>query len=101
MLAGGTAGACAKSVVAPLERVKIIIQTTQLQHTTTPSPSLRTQAQVASVPTATAATANINTNNILRNILRTEGTFGLWKGNGASVLRVIPYAALHFSAYER
>ena len=98
MLAGGTAGACAKSVVAPLERVKIIIQTTQLQHTTTPSPSLRTQAQVASVPTATA---NINTNNILRNILRTEGTFGLWKGNGASVLRVIPYAALHFSAYER
>ncbi|CAL8463278.1 g2812 [Coccomyxa elongata] len=36
----------------------------------------------------------------LRNILETEGPIGLFRGNGASVLRIVPYAALHFGAYE-
>jgi hypothetical protein len=30
-----------------------------------------------------------------------DGIKGFYKGNGASVLRIIPYAALHFMAYER
>ena len=79
LLAGGVAGGFAKSAVAPLERVKIIIQTSQT--------------------TRAAAAPRIGA--ILRDIVRSEGSKGLWKGNGASVLRVVPYAALHFSAYER
>jgi solute carrier family 25 protein 16 len=34
-------------------------------------------------------------------ILKTEGARGFYKGNGASVLRIVPYAALHFAAYEQ
>jgi hypothetical protein len=37
----------------------------------------------------------------LASIARTEGLRGLFKGNGASVLRIVPYSALHFGAYEQ
>ena len=36
----------------------------------------------------------------LSNIWRTEGVRGLFRGNGASVLRIVPYASFHFGAYE-
>jgi hypothetical protein len=34
-------------------------------------------------------------------ILKTEGPRGFYKGNGASVMRIVPYAALNFAAYEQ
>lgn len=36
----------------------------------------------------------------LRSIYSTEGLPGLFRGNGASVLRIVPYAAVHFWCYE-
>lgn len=36
----------------------------------------------------------------LRGIYHTEGLPGLFRGNGASVLRIVPYAAVHFWCYE-
>ncbi|GLC68880.1 hypothetical protein PLESTF_000753600 [Pleodorina starrii] len=36
----------------------------------------------------------------LRLILTAEGIPGLFRGNGASCLRIVPYAAIHFSVYE-
>lgn len=33
--------------------------------------------------------------------LLTNHVFVLLRGNGASVLRIVPYAALHYMAYER
>ena len=36
----------------------------------------------------------------LHSIAASEGVAGLFKGNGASVLRIVPYSALHFGAYE-
>ena len=36
----------------------------------------------------------------LRGIYSTEGLPGLFRGNGASVLRIVPYAAVHFWCYE-
>lgn len=74
IVTGGIAGAAAKTSVAPLERCKILFQTGRLHG--------------ASV-TAT-----------LLSIKRQEGTKGLFKGNGASVLRIIPYASIHFGLYE-
>ncbi|KAG2433676.1 hypothetical protein HXX76_008046 [Chlamydomonas incerta] len=36
----------------------------------------------------------------LRALVAAEGLAGLFRGNGASCLRIVPYAAIHFSAYE-
>lgn len=52
----------------------------------------------------TTSAAGGNTSSIsgtLASIARTEGLRGLFKGNGASVLRIVPYSALHFGAYEQ
>lgn len=74
LLAGGFAGAVAKTVISPLERCKILFQTGKLR-----SASLG--------PTLT-------------HIYETEGVRGLFRGNGAAVVRIVPYAAVHYWAYE-
>ncbi|CAI8594632.1 unnamed protein product [Vicia faba] len=76
LLAGGLAGGFAKTAVAPLERVKILFQTRRAEfHSTGFSGSVT-------------------------RIAKTEGLLGFYRGNGASVARIIPYAALHFMSYE-
>ncbi|KAI4316511.1 hypothetical protein L6164_024491 [Bauhinia variegata] len=77
LIAGGCAGALSKTAVAPLERVKILWQT------------------------RTAGYHNLGVCQSLNKLLKNEGFLGLYKGNGASVIRIIPYAALHFMTYER
>eukprot|EP00249_Psilotum_nudum_P017851 c26522_g1_i1 orf=811-1350(-) len=77
LIAGGVAGGFAKTVVAPLERIKILYQT---------------------------GYGNFQSIGVLRSlhcILKKEGFRGFYKGNGASVIRVVPYAALHFMTYEQ
>ena len=36
----------------------------------------------------------------LKKIVRTEGLFAVYKGNGAQMVRIFPYAATQFTAYE-
>lgn len=36
----------------------------------------------------------------LRSIVKTEGRAGLFKGNGAQMIRVFPYAAIQFASFE-
>eukprot|EP00735_Rhodelphis_limneticus_P000631 TRINITY_DN1114_c0_g1::TRINITY_DN1114_c0_g1_i1::g.17210::m.17210 TRINITY_DN1114_c0_g1::TRINITY_DN1114_c0_g1_i1::g.17210 ORF type:complete len:312 (+),score=0.65,sp/O04619/ADNT1_ARATH/37.85/5e-60,Mito_carr/PF00153.22/1.3e-18,Mito_carr/PF00153.22/1.5e-16,Mito_carr/PF00153.22/2.6e-22,BtpA/PF03437.10/0.18 TRINITY_DN1114_c0_g1_i1:38-973(+) len=74
LLGGAIAGAVAKSTVAPLERVKILIQ-------------------VRASDTGIAPT--------LGRILREEGVLALWRSNGAMVARVIPYAAIQYASFEQ
>ena len=33
-------------------------------------------------------------------VVRTEGALGLYKGNGAQMIRIFPYAAIQFTSYE-
>lgn len=75
LLAGGVAGGLSKTCTAPLERVKILFQTGKM--------------------------AGSSISQTLVKILREEGVAGWYRGNGASVLRVVPYAAFHFGAYEQ
>lgn len=77
LIAGGAAGAFAKTTVAPLERIKILLQT------------------------RTEGFHSLGVFQSLKKLLKHEGFQGFYKGNGASVIRIIPYAALHFMTYEQ
>ncbi|XP_047322073.1 mitochondrial carrier protein CoAc1 [Impatiens glandulifera] len=77
LIAGGVAGAIAKTAVAPLERTKILLQT------------------------RTEGFQSLGVYQSMKKIVKHEGVMGFYKGNGASVLRIVPYAALHFMAYEQ
>ncbi|KAJ5993442.1 Mitochondrial carrier protein LEU5 [Penicillium sp. IBT 35674x] len=81
-LAGGLAGCAAKTVVAPLDRVKILFQASN--------------PQFAKYTGSWAGLAAA-----IRDIKRYEGTRGLFKGHSATLLRIFPYAAIKFLAYEQ
>nr|GEZ81711.1 mitochondrial substrate carrier family protein P isoform X1 [Tanacetum cinerariifolium] len=68
LIAGGVAGGVAKTIVAPLERLKILFQTRSEFH-------------------------NIGLLASFRRIAKTEGLIGFY--------RIVPYAALHYMAYEQ
>ncbi|PLB51219.1 putative mitochondrial carrier protein [Aspergillus steynii IBT 23096] len=81
-LAGGLAGCAAKTVVAPLDRVKILFQASNPQF-----------AKYTGSWTGLVAA--------IRDIKRYEGGRGLYKGHSATLLRIFPYAAIKFLAYEQ
>lgn len=81
-LAGGLAGSAAKTVVAPLDRVKILFQSSNPQFA-------KYTGSWFGVVTA------------MKDIYRTDGTRGLYRGHSATILRIFPYAAIKFLAYEQ
>uniref|UniRef100_A0A1J3FIS2 Mitochondrial adenine nucleotide transporter ADNT1 n=1 Tax=Noccaea caerulescens TaxID=107243 RepID=A0A1J3FIS2_NOCCA len=76
LIAGGVTGGIAKTAVAPLERIKILFQTRRDEF------------------------KRIGLIGSMNKIGKTEGLMGFYRGNGASVARIVPYAALHYMAYE-
>ncbi|RKP06229.1 putative mitochondrial carrier protein [Thamnocephalis sphaerospora] len=77
-IAGGVAGGVSRTVVSPLERMKILFQVQG------PEP-----AQYRGIlPT-------------LAKIWREEGVRGYMRGNGTNVIRIVPYSAVQFAAYEQ
>jgi len=76
LLSGGLAGMAGKSFVAPLDRVKILLQT----H----NEGFKQKGVLSS----------------LGSIVAEEGVSGLFRGNGVQMLRVFPYGAIQFSSYE-
>jgi solute carrier family 25 protein 16 len=80
-IAGGVAGCVAKTVVAPLDRVKILFQASNPEYQKyagTWSGAFRAGAQ----------------------IYKDSGTLGLFQGHSATLLRIFPYAAIKFLAYD-
>ncbi|XP_059305380.1 thylakoid ADP,ATP carrier protein, chloroplastic-like [Lycium ferocissimum] len=80
--AGAIAGAAAKSVTAPLDRIKLLMQT----H------GLRAGQE--------AAKKGIGFIEAFALIGKEEGIKGYWKGNLPQVIRIIPYSAVQLFAYE-
>ncbi|KAI9900058.1 hypothetical protein N3K66_004320 [Trichothecium roseum] len=76
--AGGVAGAVSRTVVSPLERLKILMQ---IQ-------SVGRDAYKMSVGQA------------LGKMWKEEGWRGFMRGNGTNCIRIVPYSAVQFSSYN-
>lgn len=72
----GIAGMCSKTAVAPLDRLKILLQAHQPRY------------KALGVPGGLSA------------IVRDESVMALYKGNGAQMVRIFPYAATQFTSFE-
>mmetsp|Transcript_12196 Transcript_12196/g.19829 ORF Transcript_12196/g.19829 Transcript_12196/m.19829 type:complete len:395 (-) Transcript_12196:708-1892(-) len=75
---GGAAGAIARTFVAPVDRVKILMQVSHLKGTE------------AKYKTVTGT---------FRQIVKDEGWRSLWRGNLTNCIRVIPHTSVQFSTY--
>ncbi|WYZ45239.1 hypothetical protein EsH8_VIII_000555 [Colletotrichum jinshuiense] len=81
-VAGGLAGCAGKTVVAPLDRVKILFQASNPQFA-------KYTGSWFGVATA------------MKDIRSHEGLVGLFRGHSATLLRIFPYAGIKFLAYEQ
>ncbi|XP_038681998.1 LOW QUALITY PROTEIN: mitochondrial adenine nucleotide transporter ADNT1 [Tripterygium wilfordii] len=78
LVAGGVAGGVSRTAVAPLERLKILLQV-QNPH------SIKYNGTVQG----------------LKYIWKAEGFCGLFKGNGTNCARIVPNSAVKFFSYEQ
>lgn len=82
--AGALSGAIAKTITAPLDRVKILLQ-------------VRGGLEGGAIAQAAQK------GHLLQSLIavgRQEGILGYWKGNLPQVLRVVPYSAAQLYSYE-
>ncbi|GIY06118.1 graves disease carrier protein homolog [Caerostris darwini] len=75
-LAGGVASMCAKTSVAPLDRMKILLQGQNKYY------------------------KDLGVFSGLKTIVKKEGFSGLYKGNNAQMVRIFPYGAVQFVSFE-
>jgi solute carrier family 25 (mitochondrial phosphate transporter), member 23/24/25/41 len=77
-MAGGVAGAVSRTVVSPLERLKILFQ----------------------VQDAGKSEYKLSIGKALQKMWRDEGWRGLLAGNGTNCIRIVPYSAVQFGSYN-
>lgn len=75
-ISGGLAGSVAKTLVAPIDRVKILLQVHSTHY------------------------EGFGILSTFLQVVRQEGPLALYNGNGAQLLRIFPYAAMQFTSYE-
>lgn len=81
-IAGGISGSCAKTLIAPLDRIKILFQTSN-PHYTKYAGSLMGLVEAA------------------KHIRINDGIRGFFQGHSVTLIRIFPYAAVKFVAYEQ
>ncbi|XP_070544254.1 solute carrier family 25 member 16-like [Ptychodera flava] len=75
--AGGIAACCAKTTIAPLDRIKILLQAHNVHY------------------------SHLGVLSTLGAVKHKEGILALYKGNGAMMVRIFPYGAIQFMSYEQ
>ena len=75
---GGVAGAVSRTVVSPLERLKILFQ----------------------VQSAGRDAYKLSVGKALAQMWREEGWRGFMRGNGTNCIRIVPYSAVQFGSYN-
>ncbi|KAI5957460.1 LEU5 [Candida theae] len=81
-IAGGVAGSAAKTLVAPLDRIKILFQTSNPEF-------LKYRGTFQGLVRAG------------KRIWASDGLWGLYQGHSITLLRIFPYASIKFVAYEQ
>lgn len=81
LAAGGTAGGISKTIVAPIERVKLLLQTQDA------NPDIRS----GKIPRYTGII------NCFRRVAAEQGVASFWRGNLANVIRYFPTQAFNFA----
>lgn len=81
LMAGAVMGGVVHTIVAPIERAKLLLQTQESNIAILTGPHRRFKGMVDC---------------IVRTV-REEGILSLWRGNGSSVIRYYPSVALNFS----
>nr|XP_003700690.2 PREDICTED: graves disease carrier protein homolog [Megachile rotundata] len=76
LFAGGMAGMCSKTTVAPLDRIKILLQAHNKHY------------------------KHLGVVSGLKEVIQREQFFALYKGNLAQMVRIFPYAATQFTTFE-
>jgi solute carrier family 25 (mitochondrial phosphate transporter), member 23/24/25/41 len=77
-IAGGIAGAVSRTVVSPLERLKILLQVQSGGH----------------------SEYKMSIWKALQKMWREEGMKGMLAGNGTNCIRIVPYSAVQFGSYN-
>ncbi|EAW06257.1 putative mitochondrial carrier protein [Aspergillus clavatus NRRL 1] len=77
-IAGGVAGAVSRTIVSPLERLKILLQ----------------------IQTVGREEYKLSISKALLKIGKEEGWRGFLRGNGTNCIRIIPYSAVQFGSYN-
>lgn len=77
-IAGGVAGAVSRTVVSPLERLKILFQ----------------------IQSVGRNEYKMSVHKALAKMWREEGWRGFMAGNGTNCIRIVPYSAVQFSSYN-
>lgn len=76
--AGGVAGAVSRTVVSPLERLKILFQ----------------------IQSVGREEYKLSVGQGLAKMWREEGWRGFMRGNGTNCIRIVPYSAVQFGSYN-
>ncbi|XP_076755389.1 solute carrier family 25 member 16 [Xylocopa sonorina] len=76
LIAGGLAGMCSKTTVAPLDRIKILLQAHNKHY------------------------KHLGVFSGLKEVIQRERFLALYKGNFAQMIRIFPYAATQFTTFE-
>lgn len=76
--AGGVAGAVSRTVVSPLERLKILFQIQGAGHNE----------------------YKLSVGKALQKMWMEEGWRGFMRGNGTNCIRIVPYSAVQFGSYN-